>query len=78
MSRDVPASRTPPAVHFIGFRGEEYWSAVRIWGKPDFIHESHDPRSYQDRASGDVVVFGPKAAPDYIVPYNVDKLAQEV
>jgi hypothetical protein len=28
----------PPCLHFIGFRGEEYWSAVKVWGKPEMIH----------------------------------------
>jgi hypothetical protein len=40
--RDGDARRTvlatvKPASHFFGFRGE-YRSAVRIWGKPNFIH----------------------------------------
>ena len=25
------------AVHFVGFRGDEFTSAVRVFGKPDFI-----------------------------------------
>ena len=33
-------------VHFFGFRGYEYVSAVRVWGDPDFIHPVHDRRSY--------------------------------
>lgn len=31
-------------VHFVGFRGEEYNNAVKIWGKPDFFHYVNDPR----------------------------------
>ena len=27
-----------PALHFIGFRGNEYVSARRVWGPPDFFH----------------------------------------
>lgn len=47
------------AVHFIGFRGEEYWSAVRIFGRPDFFHRVWDARAKMggERASGDVLVF---------------------
>lgn len=33
-----------PAVHFVGFRGDEYAAAVRVWGLPDFIHRNNDPR----------------------------------
>ena len=31
-------------LHFVGFRGEEYWSAVKVWGKPDFYHMGFDLR----------------------------------
>ena len=33
-------------VHFFGFRGYEYVSAIRVWGQPDFIHPVHDRRAY--------------------------------
>ena len=33
-------------VHFFGFRGVEYISAVRVWGVPDFVHPVHDRRAY--------------------------------
>ena len=33
------------AVHFVGFRGEEFWSAVRVWGRPDFFHRVWDHRA---------------------------------
>lgn len=45
------------AVHFVGFRGEEYWSAVKIWGRPDFFHRNTDDRLWGDVAPGDIVVF---------------------
>ena len=48
---------TKPAVHFIGFRGEEYWSAVRVFGRPDFIHPGWDKRALREIAEGDVVIF---------------------
>lgn len=59
------------AVHFIGFRGDEYHSAVRAFGFPDFIHVSHDRRMYGDvDHETDTLVFGPKADPDYICPFT--------
>ena len=58
-------------IHFIGFRNEEYWSAVKIWGKPDFVHLTHDRRLYGDvDAERDTLVFGPKADPDYVCPFS--------
>ena len=39
---------TTPAVHFIAFRGEEYWSAVKVWGRPNFIHRGWDTRALRE------------------------------
>ena len=47
------------AVHFVGFKGEEWWSARRMWGLPDFVHRWADARFLHggELAKGDVVVF---------------------
>lgn len=45
------------ALHFVGFRGEEFWSAVRIWGRPDFFHRWWDTRARREIAAGDTIVF---------------------
>jgi hypothetical protein len=45
------------AVHFIGFRGDEYLSAVRVFGRPTFIHRGWDLRARRDIADDDLVVF---------------------
>ena len=46
-----------PVVHFVGFRGEEYWSAVRIWGSPGFIHMGNDTRMRRELLPEDIVVY---------------------
>ena len=44
--------------HFIGFRGEEYWSAVRAFGTPHFIHRWLDQRAFREIDwENDLVVF---------------------
>ncbi|MBY8918809.1 hypothetical protein KVG22_19565 [Nitratireductor sp. R6] len=43
--------------HFVGFRGEEYHSAVKAFGPPDFIHRGWDNRAQREIADGDLVVF---------------------
>ena len=54
-------------VHFFGFRGSEYISAVRVWGQPDFIHPIHDRRSYVDYDPiNDIGVFAGKESEDKI------------
>ncbi len=46
-----------PALHFVGFRGDEYTGARRVWGRPDYIHLGWDLRAQREIADGDVVVF---------------------
>ena len=48
-------------MHFIGFRGEEYWSAVKVWGKPDFVHLKAQWSNLGELAPEDIVIFGPQA-----------------
>lgn len=43
-------------VHFVGFRGDEYNRARRIW-TPDFIHPRWDIRARREIADGDIIVF---------------------
>lgn len=44
-------------VHFVGFRGDEYSSAVRAFGPPHFIHRGWDKRARREIAEDDLVVF---------------------
>ncbi|WP_245653812.1 hypothetical protein [Novosphingobium rosa] len=54
-----PDGRMPirPALHFVGFRGEEYWSAVKVWGVPDFIHIGWDRYAMHAIDPQDTVIF---------------------
>jgi hypothetical protein len=54
---DVEEGGVTPAVHFVAFRGEEYWSAVRVWGRPAFIHRRYDQRARRELHPKDTVVF---------------------
>src|SRR6476620_1298923 len=56
-SRPIDVIDISMMVHFVGFRGEEYNSAVAAFGKPDFIHRTWDLRALSDIADGDMVVF---------------------
>jgi hypothetical protein len=44
-------------VHFVGFRGEEYWSAVKVWGRPHYIHRGWDLRARRELDEDDTIVF---------------------
>ena len=57
--------------HFFGFRGDEYNRAVKIWGKPDFIHPVHDRRAYVEiDKDNDILIFANKERPDIISNYR--------
>ena len=58
-------------IHFFGFRGDEYNSAKKIWGEPDFIHPVHDKRAYLEiDKENDILVFANKERPDVIRKYR--------
>lgn len=64
-------------VHFIGFRGEEFWSAVRVFGRPDFYHRTWDARAAMggERGPDDVLVFARGTADDPPRPQAFDDSA---
>lgn len=59
-------------VHFVGFRGDEYASAVRVWGLPEYIHRGWDLRARREIAEGDIIVFaqGPHDQPMRIKSFD--------
>jgi hypothetical protein len=48
---------TDRAIHFVGFRGDEYARAIRVFGTPDFVHPGWDLRAAREIADGDLVLF---------------------
>lgn len=44
-------------VHFIGFKDDRYWNAVKIFGLPDFIHRVWDKRAQREIFDNDTVIF---------------------
>lgn len=61
-----------PLLHFVGFKDDRWHSAVRVWGKPDFIHRFYDHRAVGDMAPGDKVVF---ACPEVVRENSFDDSA---
>jgi hypothetical protein len=49
--------RLKPVVHFIGFRGDEYWNAVKVFGFPHYIHPRYDMAAHSEINRRDTVVF---------------------
>lgn len=48
-----------PALHFVGFRGDEYIRAQRVFRRPDFVHIGWDLRPL-----GAIPPGGPGVRPD--------------
>ena len=44
-------------VHYVGFTGDEYVRARRVFGGPAFIHRGWDMRARREISDADVVVF---------------------
>jgi hypothetical protein len=46
-------------VHFVGFKDDRFWNAVKVFGYPDFIHRKWDARAKfgGERGPDDVFVF---------------------
>uniref|UniRef100_UPI0035C9B666 hypothetical protein n=1 Tax=uncultured Sphingomonas sp. TaxID=158754 RepID=UPI0035C9B666 len=59
-----------PALHFVGFRGGEFLSAVRIWGRPDFIHPDWDHWAQQEVHPADTVIFAKGTEADPLARFN--------
>lgn len=72
------SGREPDArhgLHFIGFRGDEYHSAVRIFGRPDFIHRDWDARAKHEIMPGDIAIFATGTEQDELTPFNFNDSA---
>lgn len=46
-----------PVVHFVGFKDDRFWNAVKVFGYPHFFHRWWDVRAEQELAPGDTMVF---------------------
>jgi len=44
-------------IHFIGFKDDRYWNAVKVWGKPDFYHRYWDYRAQSMLSEGGKAIF---------------------
>lgn len=44
-------------IHFIGFKNDRYWNAVKVFGKPDFYHRYWDDRAQSMIVDDDIAIF---------------------
>jgi hypothetical protein len=65
------------ALHFVGFRGNEFTTACLVWGRPDFIHRGWDLRARREIAPGDTIVFAKGDAEQTPRPMSFNDLDEE-
>jgi len=46
-----------PTIHYVGFRGDEFARARRLFGGPVMIHRKWDRRALRDIGPADTVIF---------------------
>lgn len=65
-------AKPAPAWHFIGFKDDRVWAALKVWGPPDFWHRTWDARAASMLAPGDVAVFaeGDEADPPKLISFD--------
>jgi hypothetical protein len=61
--------------HFVGFRDDRFVRAVRVFGRPDFIHRFWDARARDEVMEGDVVIFAEGDETQAINPWTYDDSA---
>ena len=55
------------ATHFVGFKDDRFVTAVRTFGRPDFVHRFWDRRAVAEVCPGDRVIFADR---DEFQPVN--------
>lgn len=61
--------------HFVGFKGDEFHRACKIFGKPDFIHRMHDKRAISMFMPDDRVIFANRTETPTSSPFSFDDSA---
>lgn len=62
-------------LHFVRFSDDRFWSAVAVFGRPDFVHRFWDKRAVDEVAEGDIVVFAEGDETQAVNPFAYDDSA---
>lgn len=58
------------SLHFVGFKGDEYLRAIKVFGKPDQVHRYNDPRFRAEFSPGDIAVYANGSEGKVHFPYS--------
>lgn len=64
-------------VHYVGFRGDEFARARRVFGGPVIIHRRWDKRARREIGGDDLVVFANKESKDYVHLRNAPDIIEK-
>lgn len=64
-------------LHFVGFKDDRVFSALKVFGPPDFWHRRWDRRAHDEICEGDVAVFADGDEHSPIDPFAFDDSAQQ-
>ena len=57
LNRKLHLMCVTPCLHFVGFRDDAYTRAVKVFGRPHFVHRYWDRHALADVAPDDTVIF---------------------
>lgn len=63
------------AVHFVGFKDDRVYNAIKTFGRPDFWHRFWDRRAVDEVVEGDVVIFATGDETQKVQQYAYDDSA---
>lgn len=78
VSYDQLLAPWPPCqgrLHFVRFKDDRYWNAVKTFGRPDFVHRFWDHRAVAEVMPGDTVVFAEGDEHQAVVTHSYDDSA---
>lgn len=62
----------PSCQHFVGFKGDEYHRAIKVFGEPDFVHRHWDGRAASMVVPGDRVILANGAEAVVVSKFSFD------
>lgn len=60
------------AIHFVGFKDDRIYNALKVFGKPDFWHRRWDRRAVDEIFEGDMIVFADGDENSEVHPFAFD------
>jgi hypothetical protein len=64
-----------PCMHFVGFKDDRVYHALKVFGQPDFWHRKWDKRAVDEVVPGDWAVFADGNEFSKVDPYGFDDSA---